>query len=327
MSTQAGWYPDPSGTPGLFRYWDGTQWTPAVSRAPFAPPPGSAPYGSAPYGSAPYGSAPYAAGQQGAPSAYRPSGPPGGNGSAASPGTPPVPGSPTPRRGAIGWWLAAAAIVIVLVLVVVGAVRLSRVLAPGAGPGGEPTTQVCPPSSFDSPSPEAEPTDGRVHGGKLSFPQLADPFGPVVPEYEVPFARDTHQQMVLVEPDYDGPGNDWVATVMVGDLFAGDGFFTPQDGSRIVVDCVVGRFYGDAQVTRHDVRNEATTIDGHDAWVVESQLSFDIAGLKTKGELMIVAIVSTGPAGSGIYYASIPDTTPELVAPARQALAGLTVSG
>ena len=55
---------------------------------------------------------------------------------------------------------------------------------------------------------------------------------------------------------------------------------------------------------------------------MESQLSFDIPGLKTKGELLIVVIVSAG-ARSGLYYASIPDTTPELVQPARDALAAL----
>ena len=37
-----------------------------------------------------------------------------------------------------------------------------------------------------------------------------------------------------------------------------------------------------------------------------------------------MAIVSAGQR-SGIYYASIPDTVPELVAPARQALADLQV--
>jgi hypothetical protein len=59
---------------------------------------------------------------------------------------------------------------------------------------------------------------------------------------------------------------------------------------------------------------------------VESQLSFDIAGLETKGELIIVAIVSAGTK-SGLYYATIPDTRPELVQPARDALKQLQVDG
>ncbi|MPM39036.1 hypothetical protein SDC9_85667 [bioreactor metagenome] len=287
MSTQPGWYPDPSGAPGRYRFWDGARWTTAVSRDPFSPPPGATPPG----------------------------------------GPTPSPGPTGSRPRAAGWWLAAAAIVVVMALVVVGVVRLAGTLAPFTSAGGQATTQVCPPATGQTPTASAQPQDGRVHGGQLSFPQLAAPFGAVLPAPDVPFARDTHQQEVLVQPDFDGRGSSWVATVMVGDLYAGDGFFSPQDGSRIVVDCVIGRFYGNAQVTRADVRNEATTIDGHDAWLVESKLSFDLRGLDTKGERLIVAIVSTGPSSSGIFYASIPDTTPTLLEPARQALAGLRVDG
>jgi hypothetical protein len=59
---------------------------------------------------------------------------------------------------------------------------------------------------------------------------------------------------------------------------------------------------------------------------VESQLTFDIPGLEATGELLIVAIVSGGNR-SGLYYASIPDTTPELVQPARDTLNQLQVDG
>ena len=104
--------------------------------------------------------------------------------------------------------------------------------------------------------------------------------------------------------------------MLVGELQAGDGFFTPEQGSQIVVKCILGRFYGNNPVNSDVTVNEKTTVDGHDAWVVESQLTFDIQGLKTKGELLIVVIVATDTR-SGIYYASIPDTVPELVKPAR----------
>jgi hypothetical protein len=58
---------------------------------------------------------------------------------------------------------------------------------------------------------------------------------------------------------------------------------------------------------------------------VESHLT-STPGLKTKGELLIVAIVSAGNR-SGLYCASIPDTLPELVEPARDALKNLQVDG
>ena len=104
--------------------------------------------------------------------------------------------------------------------------------------------------------------------------------------------------------------------ILVGELQAGDGFFTPEQGAQIVVKCILGKFYGDNPVNSNVKVNEKVTIDGHEGWLVESQLTFDIEGLETKGELLIVAIVSAGNR-SGLYYASIPDTTPELVQPAR----------
>lgn len=139
----------------------------------------------------------------------------------------------------------------------------------------------------------------------------------------MPFGSDIMEQSVTVESAYNGKAS-WVASVLVGELQAGDGFFTPEEGSKIVVKCILGRFYGDNPVQSKITRNEEASIDGHDAWIVESQLSFDIKGLKTKGELLIVAIVSSDTR-SGLYYASIPDTSPELVKPARAVLADLKV--
>jgi hypothetical protein len=155
---------------------------------------------------------------------------------------------------------------------------------------------------------------------------LGQPWSSPQGDSRVPFGSDVKSQVVLVEQDYDGNGSNWVASVLVGELQAGDGFFTPEQGSQIVVKCILGKFYGNNPVQSDVKVNEKTTIDGHDAWLVESQLSFDITGLKTKGELLIVAIVSAGNR-SGLYYASIPDTTPELVQPARDALKNLKVEG
>jgi hypothetical protein len=59
--------------------------------------------------------------------------------------------------------------------------------------------------------------------------------------------------------------------------------------------------------------------------VVESHLTFDITGLQTKGELAIVVIVDTGLESASLFYASIPDTTPQLVPDARNAMANLKV--
>jgi hypothetical protein len=233
------------------------------------------------------------------------------------------------KRSPIGWWIAGATLVIVIIVVAILAIRAVTGGDTGTagGPVAQPSQDACPPQVTASPeAPASHPADGRVHGGPVSYPQLGPPWGAPQGENRVPFGSDVQSQLVGVEINYDGKGANWVASILVGELQAGDGFFTPEQGAQIVVKCILGAFYGDNPVNSDIKVNEKTTIDGHEAWQVESQLTFDIEGLETKGELLIVAIVSAGNR-SGLYYASIPDTTPELVQPARDALAQLQVDG
>jgi hypothetical protein len=340
VSAQAGWYPDPGGGQDRYRYWDGRAWSAATSPNPSAPPPSQGLLGSpAPASAQPLGTTPgaqtgYGTGQQpfGTGQAYGSgqsygTGPASGTGTGTGSGT----GSAyaqfqqsTGRRSTVGWWLAGAALLVVLVVVAVVAVRAATGGGVGLSPlpGGQGSQNACP-TPEENPSITPDPADGRVHGGPVSYPRLGAPWSP--PEYDdrVPFGTDTKVQQIVVEQDY-APNASWVASVLVAELQAGDGFFSPEQGSQVVVKCILGAFYGNAPVTSDVKVNEAAVIDGHEAWVVESQLSFDIPNLRTKGELLLVAIVSAG-ATSGLYYASIPDSRPELVAPARRALEQLQV--
>ena len=330
MSANPGWYPDPGGGQGLFRYWDGKAWSAATSPNPSAPPPSQGLVGA---GIPQQGGQP----QSGQPSGQ--DGRPYGQGGQPAYGQVPYGqdyGSAytdyqelEKKKSPIGWWIAGAALVIGIIIVAVIAIR--AVTGGGTGTTGGPVTQpsqdVCPAETTPTTEPSTiQPADGRVHGGPVSYPMLGAPWGAPQSETRVPFGSDVQTQLVPVESNYDGNGANWVASILVGELEAGDGFFTPEQGAQIVVKCILGRFYGDNPVNSNVKVNEKTTIDGHDAWLVESQLTFDIVGLKTKGELLIVAIVSAGNR-SGLYYASIPDTTPELVQPARDALEQLQVDG
>jgi hypothetical protein len=317
MSAQAGWYPDPGGGQNLYRYWDGRAWSAATTTNPMAAAP------SAGLG-APVQSPGQPSNQQ--PSQASGGYPPGAYGQTGSTAYANYQATQK-RKSPVGWWIAAAALVVVIIVVAVIAVRAigGNSGVTGPTPGAPPSQDVCPRLDSASPEPPAPPSnDNRVHGGPVSYPQLGSPWSPPAPDYRVPFGRDVAEQSVTVEPNYDGPGFHWVASILVAELNAGDGFFTPEQGAQIVVKCILGAFYGDNEVKSNVQVNKATTIDGQPGWLVESKLSFDIEGLETKGELLIVAIVSAG-ATAGLYYASIPDTTPDLVQPARDSLAKLTV--
>ena len=287
----AGWYPDPGNQPGAYRYWDGRGWTSQLTTpsggGPTAPPPGQ-------------------------------TDPPGSRGPAPRP-----PRSPTGRSGR-GWLIGLIAVVVVLVVLVVLAIRgLGGVLGglPGV-PGGDPSANVCPkPEASSTPSPP--PNDGRVHSGPLSDPRLPSPWGPPLPEDDVPFGRDVLQQFVQTEQTSE---LSWGAAVMVGELVAGDGFFEPKDGAEIVLRCVTGTFYGKAEVTRNDTKSQAMTVDGHDAWIMESDLTFSIPELEATNELLTVVIVDLENGSAGLFASSVPGNSPQYNEPAQQAMEGLRVS-
>ncbi len=326
MSANPGWYPDPGGGQGLFRYWDGKAWSAATSPNPSAPPPsqGLVGAGTPQQGGQPYGQGGQPYGEGGQP-AYGQSTYGQDYGSSAYANYQEL----EKKKSPVGWWIAGAALVIGIIIVGVIAIRAVTGGDTGTtgGPVAQPSQDVCPAASTPTAEPSADhPADGRVHGGPVSYPILGPPWEPPQPPSNpVPFGSDVQNQWVLDQPNYDGQ-NNWVASILVGELQAGDGFFTPEQGSQIVVKCILGAFYGDNPVNSNVKVNKKITIDGHDAWLVESQLTFDIVGLKAKGELLIVAIVSAGNR-SGLYYASIPDTKPELVQPARDALEQLQVDG
>lgn len=287
----------------MYRWWDGQTWSASLSSTPNAAPP-SAGLGAPQQQATPdpghqtpgYGTQGY--------------------------GTQPVATAPKSRKGLIA--LIAIGVVIVI-LIGLGIRQVGRVIAGGGNdPGGNSTAQICPDEDTSSDPPVASPNDGRVHGGALSYPRLPAPWSEPTGDNRVPFGRDVLSQTVFVEDYSEG---SWVASVLVGELIAGDGFFTPQQGSEIVVKCVIGRFYGsNTDVARDDKTNKATKVDGKEAWLVESHLTFDIPGLKTKGETLIVLIVATGDATSSLFYASIPDTSPQYLDPARQAMKELKVT-
>ncbi|MCL2482466.1 MAG: hypothetical protein FWF43_03435 [Propionibacteriaceae bacterium] len=219
----------------------------------------------------------------------------------------------------------------VLVLALIAYFLVTRVFTGSGGdnpnnPVGNPTTQVCPKDTNTNDRAD-HPNDGRVYGGALSYPQLANPWGPVdITDTRIPFGRDVAEQVIPIQENYDGLGASWVASVMVGELYAGDGFYDPQEGSQIVNQCIFGTFYGNTKVTADTQRSEAYTLDGYDGWITETNLSFSIPHLQTTSELAIVIIVKTSAMSSSIFYASIPNNAMQYKPDVDAAIADLQVT-
>jgi len=336
---QKGWYPDPGGAPGMFRYWDGAAWSEVVSPTPLPGPPSQygapTPTPGAWDGTQPLSvggrSDPYQAGPQ--PTPYQSSGP----STATSYGQSwSYPNQPPPRsRRPVGLWLTIVAGVLVIALVawyVVTQVFGGTVIPqPTDNPGGTSTTAICPKQPAANERVD-HPNDGRVYGGGLSYPMLGAPWSyPDTGENRVPFGRDVATQNILIHSNPNATGPDdwqaWVASVLVGELNAGDGFYPPEQASQIVNKCIIGKFYGtQSVVTPNVLRSEPFKVDGYDGWITETDLSFDIPNLDTTSELAIVIIVATSDMSSSIFYASIPNDAMQYEPDVRAAIANLHVT-
>jgi hypothetical protein len=273
-----GWYPDPGGRPGQFRYWDGTSWSEELTRDPGQP----APAGSN--------------------------------------------SEPPPNRAA-GWWIAAVAAVVVVGLVVWAVIRVIPVLTgvDPLAPDGSASANFCAAGASQISASARPEKAGWVTSGHLSFPELGAPWLSPEVDNRVPFGIYGIEQTATDQSNYDGNGHSWVSSVMVADLASGDGFASSKIAAEVALKCVLGKYYSDTAVTKNEISAGAHSVDGHTGWLIEAQLSFEVSGLKAKGERAILLVVQVKADQYGMFYASVPDTSPDRLPEARQTLAALKV--
>jgi len=327
----AGWYPDPGGQSGLFRYWTGTAWTAAVTSDPSAPPPvGSAPPTHSAFGGySGYGA--HGSGYSGTGGGQASWGTQSGGYSGDDYAT------PTRKKSSAGLIVGLVAVIVAVVLIAWFAIP--RVFNSGGGGGGtgqpgpgNPTAVMCPKVN-DNQGSTNRVENGRVYGGKMSYPVLGSPWSTPKPGNKVPYGPDAYSQTVLDQAAYDGnPEHDWVSSVIVADLWNGDGFGSMQQAAELVLHCVMGTYYGNMAVTQTNTTGAPHSVSGHNGWLIDTTLTFSLPGLNATSERVLMLVVDTGPGTSGegtyaLYYSSVPNTSSQNQPDVEQALAALTVDG
>ena len=304
----AGWYPDPAGVPGRYRYWDGSRWSSSTTDDPRRP----APEESQTSGSTPTEPAP--------------GGPPGG---------------PSGKRR-LGLIIGALAVAVTLVVGVAiftsnfgSLVDIPRATSTASGGGessADPTTTSTPrPSATPTPlvrCPKGDPslrashpTDGRVHGGNLSFEEQPT-FNPAALESRFSFAYDVLQQTLPVSQN-----PPWIAQLAVGQLRGKDGFVNdPRNTVESLVRCVMtGIMYSPYLPTRTDIRSESLSIDGHSGWLIDAEITVDRPDLAVAGDHTIFVVVRDGK-DWGFFFGAVPLGNTQLDAVLAMAVRGLRAS-
>jgi hypothetical protein len=319
----AGWYPDPSGIPNAFRWWNGGLWTTALSASAGAP----APVNPAP--------------------AQPPGGPEYG------------PGGPLPPAHGSGG-MSTRAIVAVFAGVFVAAVvagGLYLALNNRGEPGpakpttarqspapASPTTLATPgqtPPATPGQTPEATPTQTPTPGQVPTPGQSPSPGQTPTPgstpqppqqpitqahlEFDPPSAPWEEQLLdsvlgatvfqwqgftMVTEKDFNPPDpDDWNAIMVSGTPSSDFGIQDdPQKGLKAFSDWYKGEYFANAKVTVTQKSSKKITVDGRDAWQLVLEYGYDVPGLRATSERVTLVGMRTPTGGPAVFVASIPNT-------------------
>ncbi len=250
-----GWYPDPA-NPGEYRYWDGTKWR---DEDPIEQPP----------------------------------------------------------KRSWAWLVAVVATVAVLVAMFLLMGPATSITAPlpvdtnSAKPTGpqwdenpsEPPSPIeqldqgelidCPNSSTESRSQIS--SDGRVHGGGLSFAALpTDSWN--MGDMPMPWVYDLNSQSRQIEPG-------WMSDLVVGELHTDEGFTGPRMAAESMISCLATSSYYLGYSGREYIRNQAIEIDGHAGWRSTANVYVaDRPGIK--GDVVDVVVLDIGVPGKLSVFTS-----------------------
>ncbi len=263
-----GWYPDPAGNPGHFRYWNGSTWSQQTTTTP-----------------------------QSTPAPPDPAGPG---------GVPPTPHRR--GRGPLVAAITAIVLLALTLTwflnrsgTTASAPEDTNTSTPTISAWNETSTPTPSknPSSEQAPSqavltdcPVAplmsldHPDDGRLHGGHISVERLGDGWYDDESGF-VSWAVDSSGQM---KPIVDS----WVSNSAVGGLLKSDGFTDPHRSALAFMSCYASSSYYNGFTGRKDLTSQKMTIDGHSAWWLRSEIRVDFDDPSVQGDIVDLIVVDTG---------------------------------
>ena len=177
------------------------------------------------------------------------------------------------------------------------------------------------PPSRRAPSSSPRRPVPRSRGGRcgssttasgISYPFLGESWYEwnLDPQYETSQIAGQYFTTQEVTPE----ASIFIAQCTSGPLAEGYGWAgtgTLAATTATIADSVRGNYYPEPN-TRRVMRDEARTVDGHAAHLIEFQLSWEVPGYDATGERAALLLIDVGRPSPALLYISIPNTHAEL---------------
>lgn len=270
-----GWYPDPAGSAGRFRFWDGKSWSNDTTGDPTSPPPGGSGRGRR-------------GGDDGRGWTWLIVGVAavavvaviawlifGGRTGITTPFEPAQEDSNSSTPTVQGW-------------------------DETSKPTPPPTEQA---SFVDCPYTQAtdstnQGNDDRLHSAKLSV-EMIDGWS-YDSSFYLQWVSDLH---TVIDPVRPG----WISNIGVGTLNAADGFVSPQISAQQTMECFASSGYYMNFTNRVDLIDEATTVSGYPAWRMRSEVRIQSPEMpEIEGDEVDIIVIDLGdPNKMGLFISSV----------------------
>jgi hypothetical protein len=143
------------------------------------------------------------------------------------------------------------------------------------------------------------PTDGRIHGGGLSFPEQSG-WSPSTEKSGLTWAYDVDGQDKQIEPQ-------WFAMFAVGALSTADGFEAPHQAAEGVMECTATSDYYDGFQSRRDLFSKRVTVAGHPGWEIRSEIRVQSSKTTLPGDVVDVVVVDLdSPESLAMFWGAVP---------------------
>lgn len=270
-----GWYPDPAGSPGMYRYWDGQSWTQATTTDPASTP------------------APVAG--------------------------PDAKANTVTRRGHRGWIMAIIVVVVAVAVIIAVALTRSGNTPWGGGGAKEDTNSSSPTGSqwdeTSTPTP-TQPSNassiqcpvttvttnttqksGTLTSGNLQVDRISG--WRYDSTFYLSWVSDLHS---VADQVYPG----WMSDIAVGTLNSRDGFTNLTSSAHATLECYASSGYYEGFTGRKDLVDEQTTVDGHTAWRIQTEVTVSNPTIpQARGDRVDIYVIDVGSQDSfGLFIGS-----------------------